>query len=1096
MTTASQCQNAIQSVRDQASFLNRLLCETLGWPIEGKIEKIEDISYEWTKDELGALDLNAKIIEGGIWQMQPLSNDQQWGIFILEFKNPDVFLSGRGITGPLRKILRGLVPKRRRRSDLPAWSRENLLFICTHEYKHFRFAYFKAPCDGEKTAPLATFGWGPDIPNRTACEFNLPALEWPSDPASHEKWTKEWASAFSVEKVTKEFYEQYREVFENVEKLISRSTSLKNDELRLYTQTLFNRLMFLRFIERKNWLKFQNRTDYLAALHEAGGIGAKSLFKTRIHPLFFEGLAIEGKQSSAAIGEVPFLNGGLFEKSALDEKISDLPNEIFDPIIGKDGLFYRFNFTVEESTPLDIEVAVDPEMLGRVFEELVTGRHESGSYYTPRPIVSFMCREALKCVLADKTGASADSISALIDKHEISNLTDTHARAILETLDNLKAIDPACGSGAYLLGLLQEMVAIYRLLYSEKLVKDARSLYELKLRIISNNLYGVDLDPFATNIAMLRLWLSLAVEADSPVPLPNLDFKIECGDSLMGPEPHFGGLQTAALKPRSDALVLLKDSYMRSHGDEKDRFQKDIRKEETQISKELHGELGEGVIDWRIQFAEVFVKNDGFDIVLANPPYLRAEVVKQKFGDKYKAKLVDLYPYAYVKTADIYVAFYARANELLRPNGAACFISSNKWLRAGYGEKLKSVILDRQDFKMVVDFGELPVFPKAATFPAIFLWRKANRGDGSTCWAVVKDLDRCYVEGIRDHVLSIAEIVPAVNFRKGGSRLATSKTASIRQKMEKAGTRLKEYVKGQLFRGVLTGLNEAFVIDRQTRDRLISEDKHSTEIIKPLLVGNNIRHYEAHFREQYLIFAKHGIEIKNYPAVLKHLAVFRADLTPKKDSSEKRGRKPGLYKWYEIQDTIAYYEVFNKPKIIYPDIGMKSRFTIENNNYFVEATGFIIPAQMYYLVAILNSTSFFEYLKYTCSILGDEENRGRIRFKNLYMEPAPIPDAPEKDHEMISQIAKEVHSLHTERRVIVEKFLNKIGLPPADSTEKNPLEQPWAITEMEFLKRARKYSNPDPRLFKSVNSETAALTDKILKLENDIDARVSALYGL
>ena len=159
-------------------------------------------------------------------------------------------------------------------------------------------------------------------------------------------------------------------------------------------------------------------------------------------------------------------------------------------------------------------MAVDPEMLGKVFEELVTGRHESGSYYTPRPVVSFMCREALKGYLADKTKASAEAVAALVDRQEVSKLKETHAREILAALDDLKAVDPACGSGAYLLGLLQEMILVYRQLYNPNLIRDERSLYDLKLQIISQSLYGVDIDPFATNIAMLRLWLSLAVEAD------------------------------------------------------------------------------------------------------------------------------------------------------------------------------------------------------------------------------------------------------------------------------------------------------------------------------------------------------------------------------------------------------------------------------------------------------------------------------------------------------------------------------------------------------------------------------------------------------
>ncbi len=233
----------------------------------------------------------------------------------------------------------------------------------------------------------------------------------------------------------------------------------------MFTQTLFNRLMFLRFMERKGWLQFgDDKKNYLRALHDAGGNGKKSFYKGRLCPLFFEGLAIKGKQQSAAYGSVPYLNGGLFERSELDKKVTDLPDDLFARILSSEqegGLFYRYNFTVEESTPLDVEVAVDPEMLGKVFEELVTGRHESGSYYTPRPVVSFMCREALKGYFADKTKASAEAIEALVDRQDVSKIKETHAREIFSALDDLKAVDPACGSGAYLLGLMQEIMLIY-----------------------------------------------------------------------------------------------------------------------------------------------------------------------------------------------------------------------------------------------------------------------------------------------------------------------------------------------------------------------------------------------------------------------------------------------------------------------------------------------------------------------------------------------------------------------------------------------------------------------------------------------------------
>ncbi len=693
MTTSQKIQEALDHVRDQTTFITELLQGALGWPIPDRTESLDAIGYDWSESDLRSRGLSERIVDGTIKQIL-LQSNQPWGIFVLEFKHPDVFTAGRGLTGPLRSVLRGLVASRRRDAKLASFRQENLLFICTHQYQHYRFACFKAATGDIKAAPLSTFGWGPDSPARTACEFNLPELIWPKAGTADGAWINAWAAAFDVEKVTKRFYEEYKKAFENAEKLIAAATSLAKEELRLFTQTLFNRLMFLRFLERKGWLEFNGRHDYLRALHHAGPINGQSFYASRIVPLFFSALAIEGAQDQKLVGNVPFLNGGLFAESGGDKKVNDLPDAMFDPIIGSDGLFYRFNFTVEESTPLDIEAAVDPEMLGKVFEELVTGRHESGSYYTPRPIVSFMCREALKAHLGDKTKASPEALEQLVDKHEVRGLTGAHGRQIIEALDSLKAVDPACGSGAYLLGLMQELVAIYRLLYSEKLVQDTRSLYDLKLRIISHNLYGVDIDPFATNIAMLRLWLSLSVEASQALPLPNLDFKIETGDSLLGPNPmgpkdnvETGDLFIARMISIADDLVQFKDRYLKAHGGEKQRLRDVIEREETRIAKELQAIRGKGVIDWRIQFAEVFFRNKGFDVVLANPPYIDSENMT-----KHHLELREAIKARYVMTKgnwDIYIAFYEMGFRLLNGEGVLTFITPDKWISKPFGEELR-----------------------------------------------------------------------------------------------------------------------------------------------------------------------------------------------------------------------------------------------------------------------------------------------------------------------------------------------------------------------------------------------------------------------
>jgi hypothetical protein len=266
-------------------------------------------------------------------------------------------------------------------------------------------------------------------------------------------------TAFDVEAVTKQFFQKYKEVFEYVEEEI---TGIRGpDKRRLFTQRLFNRLMFIAFIQKKRWLKFpaMKEYEYLGALwrdYQAKRKDDSNFYANRLYHLFFKGLnnaanidmLATNRGGSApdsflqrVIGDVPYLNGGLFEKSddgSDDDTAIVIPDKAIDAILGReDSLFRRFNFTVTESTPLDVEVAVDPEMLGKVFEELVTGRHESGSYYTPKPIVSFMCREALKGYLESKCPREKpEALGRFVDEHEATSIAD--GEAVLEALRTVK----------------------------------------------------------------------------------------------------------------------------------------------------------------------------------------------------------------------------------------------------------------------------------------------------------------------------------------------------------------------------------------------------------------------------------------------------------------------------------------------------------------------------------------------------------------------------------------------------------------------------------------------------------------------------------
>lgn len=567
-------------------------------------------------------------------------------------------------------------------------------------------------------------------------------------------------AAFDVEAVTTRFFTTYRALFEAAEQRI---TGIAGDARRLFTQNLFNRLMFLVFVERKGWLTFNQRSDYLNALwqdyqHEHTREPDANFYRDRLRLLFFSGLNapdevnIVGIRSDGVlqtrIGKVPYLNGGLFEQDADDRNPAITVADDSISAALRD-MFYRFNFTVTESTPLDVEVAVDPEMLGKVFEELVTGRHETGSYYTPKQVVAFMGREALKAYLRSACPhEAAGTLAAFVDDRHPDGLRDPEA--LLDALHWVRVCDPACGSGAYLVGMLHELLELRACLFAHRGV-DAVTTYHRKLEIIQNNLYGVDKDRFAVNIARLRLWLSLVVdfEGDDPPPLPNLDFKIERGDSLTAPNPS-GGLGTGFRTDVIAKFFSLKADYLDTHGSLKLTLRAEIERQRGEIAAWAGRQAGVDGFDWAVEFAEVFTPPatstmrgamagivntvpgqmelapkplGGFDIILANPPYVRADAQFRHIEDEAQRQAAIAEWKAYrkrLKTSksydtlyekwDLYIPFLERAYQLLRPGGQMVYIISDAYNAAKYADRSHQFFLKHSRVERIDFCSEIPLF--------------------------------------------------------------------------------------------------------------------------------------------------------------------------------------------------------------------------------------------------------------------------------------------------------------------------------------------------------------------------------------------------
>ena len=726
----------------------------------------------------------------------------------------------------------------------------------------------------------------------------------------------------------------------------------------------------------------------------------ENFLNDRLYWAFFYGLGNaadlpqELSETVERRGEVPFLNGGLFEMKEYDTRNAvHIPNDKFAETL---NLFERYNFTVTESTPLDIEVAVDPEMLGKVFEELVTGRHDTGSYYTPRPVVSFMCRESLKICLQNKTDETEACLKKFVDDSDAAAIRDPEK--VLKVLQTLRICDPACGSGAYLLGMMSELLRLREALFQSNQI-DSKTTYQRKLDIIQRNLYGVDKDDFATNIAMLRLWLSLAVDfdGDTPEPLPNLDYKVATGDSLTGPAPE---LPDGQLCPEDQLIQQIqehKSEYLVTHTDpEKQRLREEIAELRDQLQE---WQVNEDEFVWQVEFSEVF-QEGGFDIVIGNPPYVRQELIVPM-----KPTLKRLFSEIFTGKTDLYVYFYKRGTELLRASGVLTYISSNTFLRAGYGKKLREFFIGKVSLQRLLNFGSVQIFRAGVDTCIVSIENAAPSG---AAFSAATFCNKADLPRLSEVFQELAIPIHARDLSSDGWALTSLAVLRLLEKLQQNGTVLEKCVKGSFYRGVVTGCDNAFIIDESVRQQLIVEDSGSGELIKPVLRGRNLKKWKTKSTGYYLIFTRQGIDIEQYPAIKQYLNQYREELEPKQSRGQKHGRAMGNYKWYEIQANTAYYRDFDNPKIFYTETAKSLYGCYDTTQTFGLKTTYFISTSDLSLLAILNSQLFDWYARHKFQSLNDPWAGGRLIFKKVSMKNVPIANRSTAQKAVLTDLVEQI----------------------------------------------------------------------------------------
>lgn len=628
-----------------------------------------------------------------------------------------------------------------------------LVAFVSPNQKDWRFSFVKMEYKfdeqgkvNEDLTPARRYSFlvGKNESSHTAQSCLLPILQNDKNPC-----LEDLESAFSVEKVTKEFFEKYRGLFfklkEDLDKVLEQDSKIKSEFkdknvlVADFSKKLLGQIVFIYFLQKKGWFGVKKEGTwgsgskaFMRELFKKDHCDYENFFNDILEPLFYEALQRERSDDyySRFNCRIPFLNGGLFDPiNNYDWVNTDilLSNELFsnkkqtkEGDIG-DGIldiFDRYNFTVKEDEPLEKEVAVDPEMLGKVFENLleVKDRKSKGTYYTPREIVHYMCQESLTNYLeTELKGINKEDIEILIKhgeavienerqvikqgatktySHKLPEVIRQQASVIDHKLANIRICDPAIGSGAFPVGMMNEIIKARSTLTPFIKSKSKRDAYHFKLHAIQHCLYGVDIDPGAIEIAKLRLWLSLVVDEDERQniqPLPNLDYKIVCGNSLLDYpyKPH--GL--------TEIEKLKEQFFKETHPNTKEQLREQIDEKINLLFANTQKLLGYKVdFSFKINFSEVFSENQGFDVIIANPPYVNVFNIKDQCFRKY---LRNNYSVAKNKT-DLYAFFTEKGISILKNNGKLVFIFSNSWLGTNSFLKFRHFLINKTKIEKLI----------------------------------------------------------------------------------------------------------------------------------------------------------------------------------------------------------------------------------------------------------------------------------------------------------------------------------------------------------------------------------------------------------
>jgi len=873
--------------------------------------------------------------------------------------------------------------------------------------------------------------------------------------------------------ITRGYYQRYAEIrYDAFIQLVRDNPTIERDAVLAATQLLLDRVLFCAFAEDRRLLPedtiqraFEHRDPY------------------QPRPVWenFKGLFRSVNEGNPAL-QIPAYNGGLF---ASDPVLDSLV--VSDQVCGyfRELASYDYRSAAEVSDkPRDVGEMIDVDILGHIFEQSITDlerlkagerdeddsdshrarRKREGAFYTPAFITRYIVEQTLVPMLADRfervrathaQSAVATSRAVLNDPrvYAVEDLNRPQREALIRfweawqrELAGIRLLDPACGSGAFLIEAFDQLHRVYEE-SNDRLeeLRGSRTLFDLDREILQNNLYGVDLNAEAIEICRLSLWIKTAERGKV---LTSLDHTIRVGNSLIS-------------DPDTD-----------SHA-----------------------------VNWQRTFPEVF-QAGGFDAVIGNPPYVRQEM------------LAPIKPYleahyaAYHGAADLYVYFYELGLQLVKPGGRLSFVVTNKWLKANYGEPLRKLFAERAWVESIVDFGHAKqIFVDADVFPSIIVVRKPDSGTSpDLVRACSIPREQLRIDDLSRQISSVGFDLLRASLDSSAWMLEPPQVIDLMAKIQSVGVPLRDFARSRPYRGVLTGFNEAFVIDSDTRARLIAEDPRSTDLIRPYVRGEDIKRWAPEWANTWMIFARRGIDITAYPAIENHLERFRRRLEPKPrdwTGGEWTGRKAGAYKWFEIQDTTEYWPEFDKPKILYQEIQFHSWYAFDDTRLLANNKCFFIPTESLYLLGVLNSPLMwwhnFRYLPHM-----KDEALSPVAFK---MEVLPVAVPSDEIRASVEAAVRQLIELTKDINVTQSRLADWLRVEYEVSKPTLRLQAPLELGEEEFIAEVRKVRGRRRPLtsagLQSLRQEYAntieparAVAERMLGLEEHIAELVYEAYGL